>query len=335
MARARRSGTATLTCTASLRHFDDAVAQVTMRVGGPTLTDAALMGSVAAAVAVAVAAGFGVRALVRKRKRNQEQKHTVDGADGAAKGSDEGRDETGSVRARGALGRARAALRAAAACALIAGALACAGCAQARMDDASPRLSDVQLTATGAQSEASQSVEIKLTFDQPISAAGAVADDFEVLLNGKELEGGAVALDVRPSAQAVTFVLHPSSTASAGGATGSFFALYQCAFSIAAARDDGALPSVTGATGSCAVLDAPVTGTLPSGLALETVEARAGSSDGGVAAQTTVRVTSPALVRATKAKLSTGKAFFRYMKGLVRFASRIRQCTANMNAMAA
>ncbi|WP_281654308.1 hypothetical protein, partial [Eggerthella sinensis] len=184
------------------------------------------------------------------------------------------------------------------ACALIAGALACAGCAQARVDDASPRLSDVQLTATGAQSEASQSVEIKLTFDQPISAAGAVADDFEVLLNGKELEGGAVALDVRPSAQAVTFVLHPSSTASAGGATGSFFALYQCAFSIAAARDDGALPSVTGATGSCAVLDAPVTGTLPSGLALETVEARAGSSDGGVAAQTTVRVTSPALVRA-------------------------------------
>ncbi|WP_281655358.1 hypothetical protein [Eggerthella sinensis] len=79
-------GTATLTCTASLRHFDDAVAQVTMRVGGPTLTDAALMGSAAAAVAVAVAAGFGVRALVRKRKRNQEQKHTVDGADGAAKG---------------------------------------------------------------------------------------------------------------------------------------------------------------------------------------------------------------------------------------------------------
>lgn len=210
------------------------------------------------------------------------------------------RDETkrGSVRARGAFGRARTALRAAAACALIASALACAGCAQARVDDASPRLSDVQLTATGAQSEASQSVEIKLTFDQPISAAGAVADDFEVLLNGKELEGGAVALDVRPSAQVVTFVLHPSSTASAGGATGSFFALYQCAFSIAAARDDGALPSVTGATGSCAVLDAPVTGTLPSGLALETVEARAGSSDGGVAAQTTVRVTSPALVRA-------------------------------------
>lgn len=210
------------------------------------------------------------------------------------------RDETkrGSVRARGALGRARTALRAAAACALIAGALACAGCAQARVDDASPRLSDVQLTVAGAQSEASQSVEVKLTFDQPISAAGAVADDFEVLLNGKELEGGAVALDVRPSAQAVTFVLHPSSTASAGGATGSFFALYQCAFSIAAARDDGALPSVTGATGSCAVLDAPVTGTLPSGLALETVEARAGSSDGGVAAQTTVRVTSPALVRA-------------------------------------
>ena len=210
------------------------------------------------------------------------------------------RDETkrGGVRARGASERARAALRAAAACALIAGALACAGCAQARVDDASPRLSDVQLTATGAQSEASQSVEIKLTFDQPISAAGAVADDFEVLLNGSPLDGGAVALDVRGSADGVTFVLHPASSASTAGGKGTFFALYQSGFSVAAKRADGALPSVTAASGSCAVLDAPVTGTLLSGLAIEVIDARAGSAQDNLPAQTSFKVTSPALVRA-------------------------------------
>lgn len=193
---------------------------------------------------------------------------------------------------------ARRAARALAACALAACALACAGCAQATVDDDSPRVVDVQLLSRSDGAEASQSAEVKLVFDRPISASGDVAGDFKVLLNGAELDGGAVALDVRASADAVTFSLHPSSGATAGGASGSFFALYQSGFSIASARDDGALPSIVGASGSCAVLDAPVTGTLPSGLALETLDARAGSMADNAPAQATVRVTSPALVRA-------------------------------------
>ena len=177
-------------------------------------------------------------------------------------------------------------------------ALALVGCAQAKVADDSPRVADVRLSSTSAMTEPSQDVEVKLVFDQPVSVAADAADDFEVLLNGSPLDGGVVALDVRGSADGVTFVLHPSSGASTAGGKGTFFALYQSGFSVAAKRADGALPSVTAASGSCAVLDTPVEGTLPSGLTIEVTDVRAGSTDENLPAQTTFRVTSPALVRA-------------------------------------
>ncbi|RDB59889.1 hypothetical protein C1878_14535 [Gordonibacter sp. 28C] len=176
--------------------------------------------------------------------------------------------------------------------------LALAGCAQPQVASDSPRVADVRLASTSAMTESSQNVEVKLVFDQPVSVAADAADDFEVLLNGSPLDGGAVALDVRGSADGVTFVLHPSSGASTAGGKGTFFALYQSGFSVAAKRADGALPSVTAVSGSCAVLDAPVEGTLPSGLTIEVADVRAGSTDDNLPAQTTFRVTSPALVRA-------------------------------------
>lgn len=176
--------------------------------------------------------------------------------------------------------------------------LALVSCAQAKVADDSPRVADVRLSSTSAMTEPSQDVEVKLVFDQPVSVAADAADDFEVLLNGSPLDGGAVALGVRGSADGVTFVLHPASGASTAGGKGTFFALYQSGFSVAAKRADGALPSVTAASGSCAVLDAPVTGTLPSGLAIEVIDARAGSAQDNLPAQTSFKVTSPALVRA-------------------------------------
>lgn len=67
---------------------------------------------------------------------------------------------------------------------------------------------------------------------------------------------------------------------------------------MAAAREDGALPSILGASGSCAVLEEPIRATLPSGLAIQTVSVRAGSEADNLPAQTVFQVTSPALVRA-------------------------------------
>ena len=196
-------------------------------------------------------------------------------------------------------GRVRRDFRYAAAlvCAVLLCSCACVGCSQAKVGEGSPHVDDVQLKAMSDMTESSQSVEIRVSFDRPVSAAKSVADDFRVLLNGAELDGGAVALDVRTSADAVTFVLHPAPEATGLG-KGSYFALYQCGFSIESVRSDGALPSITGADGACAVLDDPIEGTLPSGLALETLSARAGSTADNQAAQTVIRVSSPALVRA-------------------------------------
>lgn len=174
----------------------------------------------------------------------------------------------------------------------------CAGCGKVQVDAASPQVAEVKLSVVGQQTESSQGVEVKLVFDQQISALASVADDFEVLLNGSAIDESVVRLEVRASADAVTFSLRPAEGAAVGPGAGSFFALYQGQFCVQAARDDGALPSVTGASGSCAVLPQPVQATLPSGLSIEVLSAVAGSSDDGTVAQTTFRVTSPAMVRA-------------------------------------
>lgn len=186
---------------------------------------------------------------------------------------------------------------------VVAAVLACVvglgtGCGKVQVDDGSPQVADVKLVTVGQQTESSQGVEIKLVFDRQISASADVADDFVVLLNDSAIDEDVVRLEVRASADSVTFSVHPAEGAALGPGSGSFFALYQGQFSVQAARDDGALPSVTGTGGSCAVLPQPVQGTLPSGLSIEVLSSIAGSSDDGTVARTTFKVTSPAMVRA-------------------------------------
>lgn len=202
------------------------------------------------------------------------------------------------VRGAGAHRALRAAARACAALALAACALTGAGCAQATVDGSSPRVVDVQLKSSSSMTEQSQEAQIKLVFDQQISASGSVADDFELLLNGAAVDTSVIKVEARASADSVTFTLRPADGASAGVGAGSYFALYQSGFSLSSARDDGALPHITGASGACAVLGDAVWGTLPSGLAIEVAQTRAGSAEAGVPAQTVFRVTSPATVRA-------------------------------------
>lgn len=190
--------------------------------------------------------------------------------------------------------RVLAALALAAACAM--GAVLSA-CSQAQVDEMSPMVADVQLSSESNMTETSQSAKIKLVFDQPISVAGNVADDFRFLLNGSEPDSSTISVEVRASAEAVTFVIGPAPGVQGVG-RGAYFALYQAGFSIAPARDDGALPSITGASGSCAVLDQAIEGTVPSGLAIEVTSQEAGSVASNAPARTAFRVTTPTLIRA-------------------------------------
>lgn len=192
--------------------------------------------------------------------------------------------------------RLRALAVAALACLGVAAAAALCSCAPAAtVDDTSPRVSDVQLSATSAMTEASQAVSIAVAFDQPVSVSGNAADDFTLLINGKEIDTAAVKLDVLPSASGITFTLRPADAAAQGAGAGQYFALYQAQFSLSSKRADGALPHVTGQSGSAAVLGEAISGTLPSGLSITVDDARLATED--QPAQTTFTVTSPARAR--------------------------------------
>lgn len=171
------------------------------------------------------------------------------------------------------------------------------GCGQAKVDDSSPRVTDVGLSAQSDGNEQSQHIDIVLTFDQQISASRDVMGDFEFTLNGAAVDESAISVEARPSARSVTVSLRPASGAQGPGA-GVYFATYQSEFALAAKDGGGALPSITGASGAAAVLEQPVTGVLPSGVAIEMVDSQEGSATGNQVAQATFRVTSPAQARA-------------------------------------
>lgn len=192
--------------------------------------------------------------------------------------------------------RLRAFAVAAVACLGVAAAAVLCSCAPAAtVDDASPRVSDVQLSATSAMTEASQAVSIAVTFDQAISVSGDAAEDFTLLINGKEIDTATVTLDVLPAASGITFTLRPAASAAQGTGAGQYFALYQAQFSLASKRSDGALPHVTGQSGSAAVLGEAISGTLPSGLSIAVEDVRPATED--QPAQTTFAVASPAKAR--------------------------------------
>ncbi len=63
-------GTATVTCTASLKHFADAEAHLAVTVGGPTLADGVLAGLCLLAVALTAACVLLARRAVKRRRRH-------------------------------------------------------------------------------------------------------------------------------------------------------------------------------------------------------------------------------------------------------------------------
>ncbi len=166
---------------------------------------------------------------------------------------------------------------------------ACAGCGAAAVDETSPQVSEVQLSVVGAGTESSQGVEVRLEFDSQVSVSGDALEDFALLLNGEEIDASAVSVAARASATSLTFSFTPAGEG--------LFALYQGQLQVAAAREDGALSHITGASGAAAVLAEPISATLPSGLAIEVSAQRAGSTAENVRAQTSFEVTSPALLR--------------------------------------
>ena len=259
--RAAGNGTSTVKVRASMAHHDDAVAEFVVHAGGMRAADFALVGIVVLVIAIVAAAVVGIVAFVRLRS-----KHAIP---------------------------PMATLLVLCLCAGI----GLCGCGSASVSGTSPHLADVTLKPTSDMTEASQKAEIRITFDQPVSVSNNVLDDFELLMNGSPLDDSTVVAEALPNATGVTIVLKPAEGAMGVG-KGSYFALYQADLDLRAKRSDGGLPSVTGADGSAAVLDEPIKGTFPSGMAIEELEVIPGSEATGQVAQTIFKVDSPATIRA-------------------------------------
>ena len=139
-------------------------------------------------------------------------------------------------------------------------------CAPAvRVDGDSPTCVGASVSAGSELSEASQWAEVHLAFDAPLAAEGAVADDLEVLVNGKAPESRTVQVDVRVEGTDVVVRLTPTAKAADGGSV--YFALYDGQISVAPRRNDGALPHAKAVDGgSTAVLGETRMFTVPTGV---------------------------------------------------------------------
>lgn len=159
------------------------------------------------------------------------------------------------------------------------------GCtAAAVIDEGSPRCVDSSIAAGSDMTESSQYAEIRMTFDGRLEADGAVADDLEVLVNGKAPDADTMATEAYVDGSDVVVRLVP--TAAADGRDRSvYYAFYDGLVSVAARGEGGGLPHVKGADGSSnAVLDAPVSFTVPSGIEIRVVDGVQGDAETGTPA---------------------------------------------------
>ena len=259
--RSMGKGTTTVQVRATMPHHTDATAEFMVSSGAFRIADFAFIGIIVLVVAVL---GGIAAAIIFAVRRRDTMKHVP-------------------------------LLASALLLVLCMGALA--GCAGPQISETSPRIQEVAFNPSSDMTEGSQKAEIRLVFDQQVEISGNVLDDFELLLNGSPVDGSTVAVNAHPNATGVAITLTPAA-GTMGVGKGSYFALYQADVDLRAKRDDGMLTSVTGIDGSAAVMAEPVKGTFPSGLALEEVEVIPGDVGADRIAQTTFRVTSPAIIRA-------------------------------------
>ena len=172
------------------------------------------------------------------------------------------------------------------------------GCAaQAVVDEGSPRFEGGSVTAGSELTESSQYAEVRLTFDAPLEAAGNVADDLEVTLNGAAPDAETIAVEASVDGSDVVVRLVP--TGAADGAQASvYYALYDGLVQVSAKSDDGGLAHVKAAGGSSnAVLSEPYSATVPTGIELTVDGQAAGDAATGVPASVTFSVEQFAQLR--------------------------------------
>lgn len=172
------------------------------------------------------------------------------------------------------------------------------GCApSAVVDEASPRATGASVAAGSDLTESSQYVEVRLTFDRALEAAGEVRDDLDVRVNGEQPDARTIAVEAAVEGSDVVVRLVPTSAAD-GASSSVYFALYDGLVSVAARADGGGLPHVrVEGGGSNAVLDEGASFTVPSGVRVGAVEAEAADAATGALASVSFDVEEFAQLR--------------------------------------
>ena len=163
----------------------------------------------------------------------------------------------------------------------------CACTIHTQVDEASPTVVDVSISAGSNLDEASQYAEVRLVFSSALEAKGDAASDVNVLLNGEAPDARTIQTSVTVDSDTLLIRLTPTEEAAQGGAgTSIYYALYDGLIQVSAAREDGVLAHLFAAgTSSNATLTSTQTFTVPTGISLEKVDVSGADSDeaGGVA----------------------------------------------------
>jgi hypothetical protein len=163
----------------------------------------------------------------------------------------------------------------------------------------SPRPTSASVASTGDGTEAGQRVEVRIGFDRPLEASGALAGDLALSLNGKPVDTEAVAVAASlEDDRTLLVVLSPAK--GAGDTTSAhYFALYEGGLELSARDASGGLAHLAQPQGGAnAVIGTPLRFQVPSGLVIETVEAVPGDVASGTAARAAFRIVDVPRIRA-------------------------------------
>jgi hypothetical protein len=187
-------------------------------------------------------------------------------------------------------------------------ALPLGGCtASPTVSEGSPRVAFASVSSSGG-TEASQRVELRIVFNQPLIATGPLKDDLLLTLNDKPLDTSAIATAVLLEDENTLLVTLAPAEGTGDTTSAHYFALYEGKLSVAARDASGGLahlvaaPSAEGEGGrasrASALINTPLIIQIPSGLVIELAESTVGNVALGVAAQATFRVVEVPCIRA-------------------------------------
>ena len=172
---------------------------------------------------------------------------------------------------------------------------ACSTAAEPSASSPQLKLDACDISSSSQLNEESQLVDATIAFSSAVHIDGDVSQDFEVTLDGKEIDMDTVVMNFETDESGALHVkLTPTEEASQGDPQ-IYFACYQGSFEIKPLTSNGALAHVLGEDGACAVMNKAYSCIIPSGVQIKQISSKASTAE--KAAVTKIKVTQSAQIR--------------------------------------